>query len=74
MKKLVSFIFLFVIHQGISFSQKETRPFILTKSEFSYLEENNQLVNEAFENAFGEAKDNNNYKLDIVQIDVSNIK
>ncbi len=74
MKKLLYFIFLLIQSQGVIFSQQETRPFILNKSEFTYLDENNQLVSEAIENAFGDAKNNGNYKIDIVQVDVSNIK
>ncbi len=67
-------IILFFFSNSVSFSAEETKTFLLNKDEYKYLESKNLLISEAIKNAFGMPNKQNNYIIDINQVDAWNTK
>ena len=53
-------------------SQEKTKTFLLTKNEYKKFESSGTLIDEAIKNAFGEKNKQNQYTLDIKQVDAWN--
>ncbi|MDX2172344.1 MAG: OmpA family protein [Bacteroidota bacterium] len=73
MKFLFSFI-LFILSNFVLSGTEETKTLLLNKDEYKYLESKNLLVSEAIKNAFGTPNKQNNYSIDINQVDAWNSK
>jgi outer membrane protein OmpA-like peptidoglycan-associated protein len=55
-----------------SFAQKQTRTFLLTKEEYKFLESKNKIIPAAIKYVFGENTKQNQYKIEIKQIEAYN--
>lgn len=72
--KFLFWIILFVLSNSILIGAEETKTLLLNKDEYKYLETKNLLLSEAIKNAFGTPNKQNNYTIDISQVDAWNSK